>query len=284
MNQAIRRTWLAVAGVFILLVGSLTYVQFIHAGALEDNPWNSRQLYDQYGSARGSILVNGSEIAQSVPSDDSFGYNREYSQTDEYAALTGYFSMVYGSTGLESALGEELSGKSDSQFYDRIAQIFSNKETHGASVELTIDPKLQKKATELMSGHKGSIVAMNPKTGEIKAMVSAPSYDPNQLSSHDSKSVIQSYSELNQDQDKPLYNRAVSGDLYSPGSTFKIMDAVAALEVLAGQPAEPAPAGHGHNLAELRQRPMRVPFQGGYPVGSGAVLQHSVRSDRHGPR
>ena len=230
MNQAIRRTWLAVAGVFILLVGSLTYVQFIHAGALEDNPWNSRQLYDQYGSARGSILVNGSEIAQSVPSDDSFGYNREYSQTDEYAALTGYFSMVYGSTGLESALGEELSGKSDSQFYDRIAQIFSNKETHGASVELTIDPKLQKKATELMSGHKGSIVAMNPKTGEIKAMVSAPSYDPNQLSSHDSKSVIQSYSELNQDQDKPLYNRAVSGDLYSPGSTFKIMDAVAALE------------------------------------------------------
>lgn len=230
MNQAIRKTWLAAAGVFILLVGSLTYVQYIHANALEENPWNSRQLYDEYGSARGSILVDGSEIAQSVPSDDSFGYQRQYSQTDEYAALTGYFSMVYGSTGLESALGDELSGKSDSQFYDRIAQIFSNKEAQGASVELTIDPTLQQKATDLMAGHKGSIVAMNPKTGEIKAMVSTPSYDPNQLSSHDSQSVIQAYSELNQDRDHPLYNRAISGDLYSPGSTFKIMDAVAALE------------------------------------------------------
>ena len=230
MNQAIRRTWLAAAGVFILLVGSLTYVQYFHADALTANPWNSRQLYDEYGSARGSILVNGSPIAQSVPTDDSFGYQRQYSQTDEYAALTGYFSMVYGSTGLESALNDELSGKSDSQFYDRIAQMFSNQETRGASVELTIDPKLQAKATEWMQGHKGSIVAMNPKTGEIKAMVSTPSYDPNQLAAHDSKSVIQAYSELNQDQDKPLFNRSIGGDLYSPGSTFKIMDAVAALE------------------------------------------------------
>ncbi len=139
MNQAIRRTWLAAAGVFVLLLGSLTYVQFFRADALDENPWNSRQLYDKYGSARGSILVDGTEIAYSEASNDGFNYQRQYAQSEQYAALTGYFSMVYGATGLEQAMNSELSGDSDAQFYDRIAQIFSGGESHGASVELTLD-------------------------------------------------------------------------------------------------------------------------------------------------
>jgi penicillin-binding protein A len=230
VNQAIRRTWLAAAGVFILLIGSLTYVQFFRANALDENPWNSRQLYDKYGSARGSILVDGTEIAYSEPSNDGFNYQRMYDQSEQYAGLTGYFSMVYGATGLEQAMNDELSGDSDAQFYDRIAQIFSDGEAHGASVELTLDGELQQLATSLLEGHKGSIVAMDPKTGEVLAMASSPSYDANSLASHDSTSVIEAYSQLNSNPDRPLSNRAISGDLYSPGSTFKIIDAVAALE------------------------------------------------------
>lgn len=230
MNQAIRRTWVAAACVFVLLLGSLSYVQYVHAGTLEANPWNSRALYDEFGADRGSILVGGQEIAYSKPSGDSYNYQRVYADSDLYSSLTGYFSLVYGASGMESAMNSELSGQSDSQFYDRIAQVFSGNQAQGASVDLTIDPKLQKTAAEIMQGHKGSVVAIEPKTGKIKAMYSSPGYDANSLATHDSKAAVQAYTSLGQDQDKPLENRAIAGDLYSPGSTFKLIDAVAALE------------------------------------------------------
>ncbi|QQC58727.1 penicillin-binding protein 2 [Rothia kristinae] len=230
MNQAIRRTWLAVAGVFVLLLGSLTYVQFFDADSLEASAWNSRRLYDEYGSARGPILVGGQEIASSQPSQDGFNYQRVYADSETYSDVTGYFSLVYGATGIEQAMDQELSGDSDSQFYDRISRIFSGQQARGASVELTLDAKLQELSMQLLQGHRGAIVAMEPKTGKILAMASSPSYDANALSSHDSKSTIAAYNELNGNPDKPLANRAIGGDLYAPGSTFKIIDAAAALE------------------------------------------------------
>ena len=184
MDRAIRRMWMAAGCVFILLMGTLSYIQFFDTESLKDNPWNSRSLYDNYGANRGSIVVDGTEIASSVKSDDEYNYQRVYSEPEKYAALTGYFSSVYGSTGVESAMDKELSGTSDSQFYDRVAQLFSGSSARGASVELTVDSKLQELANNLLQGRKGSIVAINPKTGEILAMASSPSYDPNTLASH----------------------------------------------------------------------------------------------------
>lgn len=230
MNKAIRRTWLAIASVFVLLLGALTYVQFFDAKSLMANPWNSRTLYDNYGSQRGSIVVNGIEIASSVASDDGYAFQRTYSQPEIYAPITGYFSSIYGSTGLEAAMDGELSGTADSQFYDRLAQMFTGNAAQGATVELTIDPELQTLAYNLLGDRKGAIVAMNPKTGEILAMASTPSYDPNSLSSHNNDFVLEQYAALNADENQPLYNRAIAGNTYAPGSTFKIIDAVAALE------------------------------------------------------
>ncbi|MDO4898136.1 MAG: penicillin-binding protein 2, partial [Rothia sp. (in: high G+C Gram-positive bacteria)] len=197
---------------------------------LQANPWNSRTLYESYGSQRGSILVDGTEIASSVSSSDGYAFQRVYNQPELYANLTGYFSSVYGATGLESSMNEQLSGNSDAQFYDRLAQMFTGNTAAGASVELTIDGQLQQLAYNLLDGHKGSIVALNPKTGEVLAMVSTPSYDPNTLASHNAEPVLAAYSALNADPAKPLYNRAIAGDTYAPASTFKIIDAVAALE------------------------------------------------------
>ena len=230
MDRAIRRMWMSAACVCILLMGTLSYIQFFDAQMLMEHKWNTRALYDNYGSQRGSIVVNGTEIASSVKSNDEYNYQRVYSEPEKYAGITGYFSSVYGSTGIESALDKELSGTSDSQFYDRVAQLFSGNSTRGASVELTVDDKLQTLAYQLLQGRKGSIVAMNPKTGEILAMASSPSYDPNKLAAHNEQSVIADYTKLTQDQQSPLFNRAIAGNTYSPGSTFKIIDAVAALE------------------------------------------------------
>ncbi|MFW0170291.1 peptidoglycan D,D-transpeptidase FtsI family protein [Rothia sp. P5766] len=230
MNKAIRRAWIAASCVFVLLLGTLTYIQFFDAKSLQANAWNSRTLYESYGSQRGSIVVNGVDIASSVESNDGYAFQRTYSAPELYAGITGYYSSIYGATGLESAMNEQLTGNSDAQFYDRLAQMFTGGSSQGASVELTIDPELQQLAYTLLDGHKGAIVALNPKTGEILAMVSTPSYDPNALSSHNSESVLAQYATLNEDSNHPLYNRAIAGDTYAPGSTFKIIDAVAALE------------------------------------------------------
>ena len=124
----------------------------------------------------------------------------------------------------------DSAGTSDRQFYDRLSQMFSGNSAQGATVELTVNSQLQQLAYQLLQGRKGSIVAMNPKTGEILAMVSSPSYDPNALSSHNNESVLAAYQQLNEDADRPLLNRSIGGDTYAPGSTFKIIDAVAALE------------------------------------------------------
>lgn len=230
MNTAIRRAWIASACIFVLLLGTLTYIQFFDSKNLQANAWNSRTLYESYGSQRGSIVVDGVEIAASVESNDGYAFQRTYPQSDVYAGLTGYFSSIYGATGLESAMDEQLSGNSDAQFYDRIAQMFTGNTTAGASVELTINAELQQLSYDLLQGHKGSIVALNPKTGEVLAMVSSPSYDPNVLASHNAEPVIAEYAALNEDPSRPLYNRAIAGDTYAPASTFKIIDAVAALE------------------------------------------------------
>lgn len=230
MNTAIGRAWIASACIFVLLLGTLTYVQFFDSKNLQANAWNSRTLYESYGSQRGSIVVDGVEVAVSVESNDGYAFQRTYPQADIYAGLTGYFSSIYGATGLESAMDEQLSGNSDAQFYDRIAQMFTGNTAAGASVELTIDGELQQLSYNLLQGHKGSIVALNPQTGEILAMVSSPSYDPNVLASHNAELVIAEYAALNEDPARPLYNRAIAGDTYAPASTFKIIDAVAALE------------------------------------------------------
>ena len=230
MNRAIRHTWTAGVAIFTVLLLALTYVQFFAARTLEAHPWNNRSLYDQFGADRGAILVDGDQKAFSEPSDDDFEYQRGYTDPLMYGHLTGYFSLVYGATGLEAAMGDELSGASADQFYDRVVSMFSGDQPTGASVELTIDPVLQQRAYELLQGHKGSVVALDPRTGAILAMVSTPGYDPNELASHNSASVIAAAERLNADADQPLINRAIAGDLYAPASTFKIIDTVAALE------------------------------------------------------
>ncbi|MGO1979077.1 peptidoglycan D,D-transpeptidase FtsI family protein, partial [Brachybacterium tyrofermentans] len=114
--------------------------------------------------------------------------------------------------------------------YHRISDILSGKQGRGATVELTLDAKAQEAAWDALDGRRGSVVALDPETGAVLAMVSAPSYDPNQLASHDTAAVQEAWSQLNDDPDRPMTNRAIGGDLYPPGSAFKLVVASAALE------------------------------------------------------
>jgi len=229
VNGPIRRLAAVVAVLFGSLLISVTYVQFVAAQTLNDHPGNVRTLYREFGRERGPILVAGSSVAVSVPVKDPYKFQRTYPGGTMYSHLTGFYSVVYGATGMEAAANDLLSGTSDRLFYRRIRDLFTGQHPQGASVEMTIDPKLQQVAWDALGDQKGAVVALDPKTGDVLAMVSKPAFNPNVLASHDIAAVRKARAALLADPDRPLEDRAIDSRLYPPGSVFKLVTAAAAL-------------------------------------------------------
>ena len=123
MNEAIRRTWLVMVGMFLMLAVAASVIQVVAAEPLKDHRLNSRQMVLEFGAPRGPILVDGEPIAESVESGDAYTYQRVYHDSPLWAPLTGYYSLVYTTDGLEKALDDQLAGTSSSQFLDRAVQI-----------------------------------------------------------------------------------------------------------------------------------------------------------------
>lgn len=229
MNRELKRVVYVILTMFVALLVSSSTIQVISADSLEHDPRNVRAVYDSYKTQRGAILVSGTPIAQSVHSDDNFHYMRTYA-SQIYSAVTGFFSFFQGATGLESSMNSYLTGKSSSQFFEQVNALLSGNPLTGASIELTIDPKVQQVAWDAMGKLQGAVVAIEPGTGRILAMVSKPGYDANLLASHDGKESAAAYASLLADKNSPLVNKAISGTLYAPGSVFKIVVASAAFE------------------------------------------------------
>ncbi|MCT2182065.1 peptidoglycan D,D-transpeptidase FtsI family protein [Brevibacterium casei] len=219
---------------FALLFGSTSWVQFVTADSLNANPLNNRQILDQLSRDRGPILVDGTPIAYSEPVDDRYRFQRQYGSDGldprAYASMTGYYSIVSGASGMERAAGDYLSGDSDALFYDKVGSFFTGEQPRGAAVELTVDPDVQQAAWDGLGNQTGAAVALDPKTGKILAMASTPGWDPNPIASHNPDEARSAFEQLNNDPENPAYNRAIGGNLYPPGSTFKVLVAAAALE------------------------------------------------------
>ncbi|MDR1635675.1 MAG: penicillin-binding protein 2 [Bifidobacteriaceae bacterium] len=231
MNREIRRVSLVVTAMFIALLVASSTIQFAAAGKLRADPRNSRTFYDSFDRDRGPIIAAGGTIvAQSKKSDDDYSYQRVYANGQLYAPVTGYVTVVGPPSGLELIENEVLEGTADSLFWTRVQDVFTGKKPTGGAVELTIDPAIQQAAWDALGEVQGSAVVLDAKTGEILAMVSKPSLDPNSLAVHDPKAVQATYTALEKDPTGPLHNRAIGGDLYAPGSTFKLITAAAALE------------------------------------------------------
>lgn len=230
MNSPIRRLSFVVALLFASLFVSTTMIQFVFAKDLNARPDNRRTLLSTYARERGEILVGDQAIAKSVPSNDQYKFLRTYPSGPEFAHITGYYSFFGAAGGLENAENGWLSGSSDKLAFRRISDFFTGRKTTGASLELTVNARVQEAAIKALDGRKGAAVALNPTTGEILAMVSNPTFDPSTLATHDLDKVDAAYQKLNADKDRPLINRTIGGDLYPPGSTFKIVTAAAALE------------------------------------------------------
>lgn len=231
MNQPLRKLTVIVVILFLMLMGALSYIHFFQAPSLNADGRNVRTIYQEYGTDRGSIVVAGEPIADSVPAKGRYKFQRRYADGPLYAPITGYFSVAYSSlTGLERSQNSVLNGADSSLLTQRIQELITGKQPRGGSVALTINPKAQKAAAEALAGRTGAVVAIEPTTGKILALVSSPSFDPNQLASHTYATAEKAWDSYQADKNNPLLNRAIGGDLYPPGSTFKIITASAMLE------------------------------------------------------
>jgi penicillin-binding protein A len=267
MNAPIRRLAFVVAALFASLLFATTYIQFVQAKELQDRPNNRRTLLASYARERGAILVSGAPVAKSVPAKDELKWLRTYPTPKRYSHVTGYYSFIYGAGGgLEGAENSLLSGDSDKLFYRRLVDMVTGKPPSGATVETTIDPRAQKAADAALGDQRGAVVALDPSTGAILAMVSHPQYDPNSLSSHNLDAVQKAWKQLNADPNQPMVNRTISGNLYPPGSTFKLVTAAAALST--GRYTEdsqvPGPA-----VLKLPQTTSTLPNDDRQPCGPG---------------
>ncbi|PKQ27206.1 MAG: cell division protein FtsI [Actinobacteria bacterium HGW-Actinobacteria-4] len=230
MNEPIRRLSVLALVLFLILMGAASYVQVLEADSLNADARNVRTLYREYGNFRGPIIVDGEAIVYSTPVDSPFNYQRTYVDGPLYASVTGYYSIVFGRTGVEQTENSLLNGTADALFWSRLGDLFAGREQEGASVELTIRASLQAAAAEALGDQRGAVVALDPRTGEILAMVTSPSYDPTLVAGHHTPTVNQNYQALLADPTRPLINRAIAGDTYPPGSVFKLVVAAAALE------------------------------------------------------
>lgn len=228
MNRPIRRIAFVLTLMLLALLVNVTVIQVVLADDYRDRPGNQRILLQEYGRERGPILVGPDPAARSVETGDTLRYLRTYSNGPLFAPVTGFYSLVYGATGLERTENRILTGSSPLFVVDRIEQLFAGRQPVGGAVSTTLDERAQRAAFLGLRGKRGAVVAIEPSTGRILASVQSPSFDPNILSSHDPASIREYYAALEADPDQPLLNRPIVA-LNPPGSTFKLVTAAAAL-------------------------------------------------------
>jgi peptidoglycan glycosyltransferase len=229
VNAPLRRVAISVLVLFTLLILNVNYIQVVRSDELRNDAGNTRVLAEEYDRERGSIVVAGDPIALSVSTDDRLTYLRQYPQAGLYAAVTGYYSLVYSNTALERAENQVLAGSDPRLFVRRLADLFTGRDPAGGDVVLTLDPAVQQAAMSGLEGKVGAVVALDPSTGAVLGLASTPTYDPNVLSSHEPQKIRDYAAQLDAADPDPRNNQAI-GERYAPGSVFKVIVSAAALE------------------------------------------------------
>lgn len=264
MIAAIRRLGLVFGILVLLLAANLTLQQFVLASSTNAQPGNQRTVLAEYKKKRGPILAASRPVAKSVATPNkAYEYSRSYADGPLFASATGFYSSLYGATGLERAENDVLSGNDPRLFVDRMGQLLGGREQVGGSVQTTLDPGAQQAAAAGLGSQVGSVTALDPKTGAILALVQSPSFDPNLLASQNATEARNYYEQLESNPDQPLLNRPLV-QIIPPGSTFKLVTAAAALESGEYEPDSvlPAPATY-----QLPGSTKQIPNWSGAPCG-----------------
>jgi peptidoglycan glycosyltransferase len=223
MDRRIRIVGAAVLVLFGVLFLQLNDLQVLQAAKLSNDPGNPRSVIARFDQSRGSIQTSdGVVIADSVPSTtpgDPYKFLRQYPEGPLYADITGYFSVIYGESGVEATYDKEL--RSHTAPLRSLGDLLVNRTTTD-DLTLTIKSRLQQEAKTALGNLSGSVVAIDPRNGDILAMYSSPTYDPNKLAGHDGTQVTAAWKSYQADPSQPMLARAYRRS-YPPGSTFKII-------------------------------------------------------------
>ena len=231
MNIGIRRVGLAMMVLFVGLVAQLTYLQVVDSSKLANDPHNTRKFLQVISQPRGEIVTSdGTVVAQSVPSNDEFRYQRVYppATASLFSQVVGYQSIQFGSVGVEATYSNDLAGLDPRLTLHGLRQIIAGQPVTG-TVVLSMSAKAQAAAAAALGNRPGSVVVLDVHTGAVVAMYSYPTFDPTPLASHIVKNAQFALALLTAAKNQPLLARAWR-QIYPPGSTFKTVTAGTALD------------------------------------------------------
>ncbi len=222
MNRPIVRLYGLVILMFALLIGFTSRWTVFSAASLRDNPLNKRGLLAQVRIKRGSIFAaDGTVLARSVRGRDGL-YSRRYPVGGLFAHAVGYSYIDLGQAGLEQSYSNYLNGLNATGLQAILDQLEGRRE-QGDDVTTSLDPSAQDVALRDLGNQPGAIVALDPHTGAIKVFASVPGYDPATLNAA-------TLAQLDRDgATAPLLDRVTQAG-YPPGSTFKVVTDIAALD------------------------------------------------------
>ncbi|MFI8321997.1 penicillin-binding transpeptidase domain-containing protein [Streptomyces sp. NPDC085529] len=228
MIRYIRRA----AALCLLLLAALLVnavrVMLVEAGELDANPANRRGSIARWAEPRGEIVVDGKPVTGSRDSGEQLRWERTYRRGPLYAPVTGYASQTYGTTMIEHAEDGILAGTDPMLAPLPLWNDLTRGRSPGGDVVTTIRAPMQEAAYRGLDGKRGAVVALEPSSGRILALVSSPSYEPGVLSGT-GPGVKDAWTRLTTSPNQPMLNRALR-QTYPPGSTFKIVTAAAALD------------------------------------------------------
>jgi len=224
VNRQIVKLFGLILLLYALLFGFTSYWSVFDASSLKANTANRRPLLEEQKIKRGDIVADdGTVIAHSTPvgKGNNKIYVRHYPEGALFGNPIGYSFVDRGRVGFELSHNDELVGNK-TEFLSILDELQGHAQV-GDKVQSSLNPTAQRAAVNGLAGRRGAVVAMVPSTGEIKAMVSIPEYDPNSVQNS------RTFQRLNTDNSAPLFNRATQAG-YPPGSTMKVVTATAALD------------------------------------------------------
>lgn len=201
-------------GVFIMMMGYFAYFQIFRSEDFINSPYNTRQNTFAEHVVRGEIRSSdGKTLAQTIVGEDGTE-TRYYPYGSMFAHAVGYDSN--GKSGIES-FGNFSLLRSHAFFLEQVLNGIQDKKNQGDNIVTTLDYRLQEAAYQALGGNRGAVVALEPSSGKLLAMVSRPDFDPNTIEAEWDSIISNTDSE-----NSILVNRVTQG-LYPPGSTFKIL-------------------------------------------------------------